>query len=199
MRKLTTSNEPGRVFKSISIENMSLQTSSLISYFSLRLMWSSNFMLIMRDTYSKYTGSQFSPDRSPQLHRVCFAKINRWEMRGHDHNRDNLTPKDVNILCLHELLLLRAETAHTEVLRCEVWGVRCEVRGVRCEVNNGNVEEGLRPISSRTSLSCPPSNYEAGWWLLMVAGGLFFPYWISLCNLYWTTGSRTGQARIVSS
>ena len=132
MRKLTTSNDPGRVFKSISIENMSLQTSSLISYFSLRLMWSSNFMLIMRDTYSKYTGSQFSPDRSPQLHRVCFAKINRWEMRGHDHNRDNLTPKDVNILCLHELLLLRAETAHTEVLRywgTKVWGVRCEVWG----------------------------------------------------------------------
>ena len=41
-------------------------------------------------------------------------------MRGHDHNRDNLGPKDVNILCLHELLLLRTETAHTEVEAGEV-------------------------------------------------------------------------------
>ena len=135
-------------------------------------------MLIMRDTYSKYTGSQFSPDRSPQLHRVCFAKINRWEMRGHDHNRDNLTPKDVNILCLNELLLLRAETAHTDVGKVAmrliwVWH-----------------HFPLRPVITRL---------VDGRCCLSVRG-LFFPDWISLCNLYWTTGPwalhRTGLFQV---
>ena len=77
MRKLTTSYEASRVFKNISIENMSSQTSSLISFLTLRLIMSDISMLIMGDTYSKYTRSQLSPDGSPQLHRVCFAKINR--------------------------------------------------------------------------------------------------------------------------